>query len=53
MGAGESKSQGADGVSNPGEGVVRDYYELLGVEESASADEIKVRSSVLEVTEEC
>lgn len=42
MGAQGSKARGEHSAGDAGQSDVQDYYELLGVEESASADEIKV-----------
>lgn len=44
MGAQESKSNGNNN-NNDKKSEVQDYYAILGVEESATADEIKVRGS--------
>jgi hypothetical protein len=42
MGAGESKANGPGAVD--AQAAVPDYYELLQVDENATADEIKVRA---------
>lgn len=44
MGAQGSKTRGEGQAANDGQPDVQDYYELLGVDESATADEIKARA---------